>query len=86
MIKEIKTKKNVVMVNKNHEKGYESKKGVMIIEEEDGKKHTLDLESNTDISKSDYIDIVDTKKTKEEILFKNIILDTELLKRLSGGR
>lgn len=86
MIKEVKTKKNVVMVNKNHEKGYESKKGVMIIEEENGKKHTLDLESNTDISKSDYIDIVDTKKTKEEILFKNIILDTELLKRLSGGR
>ena len=86
MIKEVKTKKNVVMVNKNHEKGYESKKGVMIIEEENGKKYTLDLESNTDISKSDYIDILDTKKTKEEILFKNIILDTELLKRLSGGR
>lgn len=86
MIKEVKTKKNVVMVNKNHEKGYESKKGVMIIEEENGKKYTLDLESNTDISESDYIDIVDTKKTKEEILFKNIILDTELLKRLSGGR
>ena len=86
MIKEVKTKKNVVMVNKNHEKGYESKKGVMIIEEENGKKYTLDLESNTDISESDYIDIVDTKKTKEEILFKNIILDTELLKRLSGGK
>ena len=86
MIKEVKTKKNVVMVNKNHEKGYESKKGVMIIEEENGKKYTLDLESNTDISESDYIDILDTKKTKEEILFKNIILDTELLKRLSGGR
>ena len=86
MIKEVMVKKNVVMVNKNHEKGYESKKGVMIIEEENGKKHTLDLESNTDISKSDYIDILDTKKTKKEILFKNIILDTELLKRLSGGR
>ena len=86
MIKEVMVKKNVVMVNKNHEKGYESKKGVMIIEEENGKKYTLDLESNTDISESDYIDILDTKKTKEEILFKNIILDTELLKRLSGGR
>ena len=86
MIKEVKTKKNVIMVNKNHERGYESKQGVMIIEEENGKKHILDLTSNTDISKSDYIDIVDTKKTKEEILFKNIILDTELLKRLSGGK
>ena len=86
MIKEVMVKKNVVMVNKNHEKGYESKKGVMIIEEENGKKHTLDLESNTDISKSDYIDIVDTKKTKENVLFKNIMLDTERLKELSEGK
>ena len=86
MIKEVKTKKNVVMVNKNHEKGYESKKGVMIIEEENGKKHIRDLASNTDISTSDYIDIADTKKTKEEILFKNIMLDTERLKELSEGK
>ena len=85
MIKEVMVKKNVVMVNKNHEKGYESKKGVMIIEEENGKKYTLDLESNTDISESDYIDIVDTKKTKEEILFKNIMLDTETLEKLANG-
>lgn len=83
MIKEVKTKKNVIMVNKNHEQGYGSKQGVMIIEEENGKKHILDLESNTDISKSDYIDIVDTKKTKEEILFKNIMLDTETLEKLA---
>lgn len=85
MIKEVKIKKNVIMVNKNHEQGYGSKQGVMIIEEENGKKHILDLESNTDISKSDYIDIVDTKKTKEEILFKNIILDTETLEKLANG-
>ena len=37
MIKEIKTKKNVIMVNKNHERGYGNKQGVMIIEEENGK-------------------------------------------------
>lgn len=86
MIKEVKTKKNVIMVNKNHERGYESKQGVMIIEEENGTKHILDLASNTDISTSDYIDIADTKKTKEEILFRNIILDTERLKKLSEGR
>lgn len=86
MIKEIKTKKNVIMVNKNHEQGYGNKQGVMIIEEESGKKHILDLESNTDISMSDYIDIVDTKKTKEEILFKNIMFDTERLNQLIGGR
>ena len=86
MIKEVKTKKNVIMVNKNHERGYESKQGVMIIEEENGTKHVLDLASNTDISTSDYIDIADTKKTKEEILFKNIMLDTERLKELSEGK
>lgn len=85
MIKEVKTKKNVIMVNKNHEQGYGSKQGVMIIEEENGKRHILDLESNTDISKSDYIDIVDTKKTKEETLFKNIMLDTETLEKLANG-
>ena len=86
MIKEVKTKKNVIMVKKNHERGYGSKQGVMIIEEENGKKHILDLKSNTDISTSDYIDIIDTKKTKEEILFKNIMLDTERLKKLSEGK
>ena len=86
MIKEIKTKKNVIMVNKNHERGYDSKQGVMIIEEENGKKHILDLKSNTDISTSDYIDIADTKKTKENVLFKNIMLDTERLKELSEGK
>lgn len=86
MIKEVKIKKNVIMVNKNHERGYESKQGVMIIEEENGKKHILDIASNTDISTSDYIDIADTKKTKEEILFKNIMLDTERLKELSEGK
>lgn len=85
MIKEVKTKKNVIMVNKNHEQGYGNKQGIMIIEEENGKRHILDLESNTDISKSDYIDIVDTKKTKEEILFKNIMLDTETLEKLANG-
>ena len=85
MIKEVKTKENVIMVNKNHERGYESKQGVMIIEEENGKKHILDLTSNTDISKSDYIDIVDNKKTKENVLFKNIMFDTKKLEKLAKG-
>ena len=85
MIKEVKIKRNIIMVNKNHERGYDVEKGVMIIEEENGTKHILDLESNTDISTSDYIDIVDTKKTKEEILFKNIMLDTETLEKLANG-
>ena len=85
MIKEVKIKKNVIMVNKNHERGYGSKQGVMIIEEENGKKHILDLQSNTDISTSGYIGILDTKKTKESVLFKNIMFDTEKLEKLANG-
>ena len=85
MIKEVKIKRNVIMVNKNHERGYDNEKGVMIIEEENGTKHILSLKSSADISKSDYIDIVETKKTKEEILFKNILFDTEWIKRLASG-
>ena len=77
MIKEVKIKRNIIMVNKHHERGYDHEKGVMIIEEENGTKHILNLERSADISKSDYIDILDTKDTKEEILFKNIIFDTE---------
>ena len=77
MIKEVKIKRNVIIVNKNHERGYDNEKGVMIIEEENGTKHILNLESSADISKSDYIDIVDTEETEEEIIFKNILFDTE---------
>lgn len=85
MIKEVKIKRNVIYVNKNHERGYDNEKGVMIIEEENGTKHILNLESSADISKSDYIDIVDTEETEEEIIFKNILFDTEWIKRLVSG-
>ena len=36
MIKEVKVKTNVVIVNKHHEQGYENKEGVMIIEKDNG--------------------------------------------------
>ena len=85
MIKEVKIKRNIIMVNKHHERGYDNEKGVMIIEEENGTKHILNLESSADISKSDYIDIVDTEETEEEIIFKNILFDTEWIKRLVSG-
>ena len=85
MIKEVKIKRNVIYVNKNHERGYDNEKGVMIIEEENGTKHILSLKSSADISTSDYIDIVDTEDTEEEIIFKNIIFDTEWIKRLASG-
>lgn len=84
MIKEIILKKNVIMVNKNHERGYLNKEGVIIIEEKSGKKYILDLESNTDISDNDYIDIVDKPRTKEVTLFKNIMFDVEMLRSLAG--
>ena len=79
MIKEVKIKTNVVIVNKHHEQGYGNKEGVMIIEKDNGDKHILDLESNTDISKSDYLDIVDTKKTKEEAYKDRLKFEEELL-------
>lgn len=85
MIKEVRVKKNVIMTNKNHEQSYKNTLGVMIIENDNGEKYILDLESNADISNSDYIDIVDTKKTREKTLFKNIMLDNELLCRLAKG-
>ena len=77
MIKEVKIKRNVIMVNKHHERGNDSEEGVLIIEEENGTKQILSLKSSADISTSDYIDIVDTEDTEEEIIFKNIIFDTE---------
>ena len=78
MIKEVKIKRNIIMVNKHHERGYDVEKGVMIIEEENGTKHILDLKSNSDISACDYLDIIDTEETKEEILFKEVLFDNEL--------
>ena len=85
MIKEVKIKRNIISVNKHHERGYDCEEGVMIIEEENGTKYILDLESNNDISKCDYLDIVDTEETEEEIIFKNILFDTEWIKRLASG-
>ena len=76
---------NLCGVKINKKWGFINKKGVMIIEKDNGDKHILDLESNTDISKSDYLDVVDTKKTKENVLFKNIIFDTERLEKLANG-
>ena len=74
---EVKIKRNIIMVNKNHERGYDVEKGVMIIEEENGTKHILDLESNNNITHCDYLDIIDTEETKEEILFKEVLFDTD---------
>lgn len=85
MIKEVKIKNNLIMVNRNHGESYKSKKGVIIIEDENGIKYLLDIESNTDISSSSYIEILDTKKTKEKVLFKNILFDTERLEQLAKG-
>ena len=85
MIKEVKIKRNVIIVNKNHERGYENEEGVMIIEEENGTKHILDLDCDSDISTCDYLDVLDTEVMEEEIIFKNILFDTEWIKRLASG-
>ena len=34
--------------------------------------------SNNNITSCDYLDIIDTEETKEEILFKEVLFDNEL--------
>ena len=84
MIKKVTIKNNVIIVNKHHERGYDNKPGVIVIEKENGEKYILNLENDADISKCDYIDVIDTKKTEEKILFSNLILDNERLKKIGG--
>ena len=81
MIKEVYILKDIILYNKHHEQYYYSKKGVIVIINND-KNFILDLESNTDITNSDYIEIRNTNK-KKQIIFKNIIYDEKLLAKLS---
>lgn len=83
MIKEVYILKDIILYNKHHEQYYYSKKGVIVIINND-KNFILDLESNTDITNSDYIEIRNTNKTKKQIIFKNIIYNEELLAKLSN--
>ncbi|MEG1310182.1 MAG: hypothetical protein RSD06_04840 [Bacilli bacterium] len=87
MIKNIIKLTNVDEYNKHHNEKYLNKKGVLIIETDDNVRHILDLESMTDLTDCDYIDIqIKNGKTKTEYLFKNIIYDIERLERLSNGK
>jgi len=86
MIKKVIIKNNVIIVNKHHERGYDNEPGVMIIEKEDGEKYILNLENDADISKCDYLDVVDTEKTEERVLFSNLILDDDRLKKICGKK
>lgn len=75
-IKQISQLTNVEQYNSHHNRSYFSKKGVILVEiaEELGF-HILDLESNTDITESDYIQVKLTPKTKVKHLFKNTLFD-----------
>ena len=72
------------MRNEHHNKDYFSKDGIIIITMEDNNSFILDNESDADISKSDYITIMNCNKTKEKILFKNIFFAPERIKRLAN--
>ena len=85
MIKEVKIKRNVLVTNDHHKRAYFSGEGIMIIEDENGKQYILDLESNADITNCDYLGIVTTEQTQEEVLFKNIMFDTEKIEKLANG-
>lgn len=68
---------NIYEYNKHHNKKYLNKTGVLIIEFEDNTKYILDIQSMTDISNCNYIDInIQSGKTKIKYLFKNILFDT----------
>ena len=84
MIKNIAKLEKVILYNANHDEDYFTKKGVLIIENEDNTKQILDLESMTDITDSDYIELKVIKgKTKLEYIFKNIFFDEEKLEKLA---
>ena len=84
MIKNIAKLEKVILYNAHHDEDYFTKKGVLIIENEDNTKQILDLESMTDITDSDYIELKVIKgKTKLEYIFKNIFFDEEKLEKLA---
>lgn len=78
MIKKIAKLTNVKQYNSHHDKDYYSKKGVILVEMEEEKKlHILDIDSMTDITDSDYIEVKMTPKTKLEYIFNNVLFDEE---------
>ena len=85
MIKKIAKLTNVKQYNKHHDRDYYSKKGVILVEmEKEDKLHILDIDSMTDITDSDYIELKVVKgKTKLEYIFKNIFFDEEKLEKLA---
>ena len=78
MIKKIAKLTNVKQYNKHHDKDYYSKKGVILVEmEKENKLHILDIDSMTNITDSDYIEVKMTPKTKLEYIFNNVLFDEE---------
>lgn len=78
MVKKIAKLTNVKQYNKHHDKDYYSKKGVILVEMEKEKKlHILDIDSMTDITDSDYIEVKMTPKTKLKYIFNNVLFDEE---------
>ena len=78
MIKKIAKLTNVKQYNKHHDRDYYSKKGVILVEmEKEDKLHILDIDSMTDITDSDYIEVKMTPKTKIEYIFNNVLFEEE---------
>ena len=83
-VKEVKIVKNILTYNEHHDVCFLCVKGVIIIEMKNGTKHILDIESNADITNSDYLKIIETNDMEEEILFKNVLYDEYWQRRLLG--
>lgn len=86
MIKNVYIKKNIEVINENHGIGALKKKGVLVIEDTNDNKQVLDLTSMSDITNCGYINVRDTKRTKTDYIFKNLMYDTERLDKLAKGK
>lgn len=75
MITSIKQYKNIIINNKNHNKKYKSKEGVIVVEYENGNTSILDLQAQFDMTNAKHLEVEFTKNTKEKILFQDIDLE-----------
>ena len=62
--------KGLNMLNKHNNCVFKNQK-VWIIKLENNKQYLLDMKSNRDITNVDYISLIETKKTKYDVLFED---------------
>lgn len=86
MIKNVYIKSNVEIINTNSGIGALRKKGILVIEDTNDNKQILDLTNMSDITSCKHIIVKDTKKTRVDYVFKNLLYDIETLEKLAKKR